>query len=160
MNAIRNAITIGSGCGNSGNKDNANAMLASVKMNVNALSMVGTRARCAARFVFCFTYQSLKPLKPEGGFKPFIFNFNDVDLKPYFIKPFLRFVVKRFLKSILKKGKRSSGEDTNQTSEEAVLDVQEKVDEVEFDLAKPVEGEEAKSVESEVAGIEAVPEPQ
>jgi hypothetical protein len=160
MNAIRNAITIGSGCGNSGNKDNANAMLVSVKMNVNALSMVGTRARCAVRFVFCFAYQSLKPLKPEGGFKPFIFNFNDVDLKPYFIKRFLRFVVKRFLKSILKKGKRSRGKDTSQTSEAAVLDIQEKADAAEADLAKPVEGEEAKSVETDVAGIEAVPEPQ
>ena len=147
MNAIRNAITTGSGWGNSGNRDNPNIMLASVTANVKILSIVGTRARWAARFVFCFSNQSLKP---EEGFKLFNFNFNDVDLKPYFTSLFLKFVVKKTM---------SSGRDDNgQTSEEAVLDIEEKTDTTEVDEPKSVERQGAKSVEIALANIEAVQE--
>ena len=100
------------------------------------------------------------------SFKPSSINFNHLDLKPYFTKQFLWLVVKRdFLRRLLesvrkKKPLSSEGEGTGGTSGEAVLASEKEATEGEADLTGVVESKEDKTVEIDVAKIEAVPETQ
>lgn len=111
-------------------------MLASVVINVIALSLVGMRARSATRFAFCFPYQFFKPEDvflsgfELSGFGPLrlSLNFNDVDLKPYFIKLLLKFVVKKSMVT------EEKGEDN--VTETAIQDVKDKTDEAELEVAE------------------------
>lgn len=161
MKAIRNAITIGSGCGKRAIRDNPSPMLASVVAKVRIRSMVGTDARSAACFAFCFSNQSLKPEDEDGfragfsafGFGPLnlIFHFNDVDLKPYFTKLFLKFVVKKAMNT----GKKDEGTVTDK----AILDMEEKEAAGEVDVAESVETKEVEKVEVVVEKIEGIVEP-
>jgi len=86
------ASKTGRGCGKSGMKDKPRAMLAKVKENVKILRRLGSKARSRASFSMSF-FQTCLIEGGERGSDSFFGNFTDHNLKPYFIKPFLKLVM-------------------------------------------------------------------
>jgi hypothetical protein len=85
-------IRIGRGCGKSGMKDNPKTMPKNVNANVKTLRRLVSSERSLASFSLNFFHLSLIQAGPRG-IAAFVGNFNRDNLKPYFIKSFLKLVM-------------------------------------------------------------------
>src|SRR4030067_787976 len=87
-----NEMRIGKGCGKSGLKDKPKTMLTNVNANVKTLRRLVSSERSLASFSLNFFQRCLIHAGPLG-IAAFVWNFNRDNLKPYFIKPFLKLVM-------------------------------------------------------------------
>jgi len=87
-----NEIRIGKGCGKSGMNDNPKTIPKNVNANVKTLRRLVSSERSLASFSLNFFQPCLIDAGPLGK-DGFVGNFNRDNLKPYFIKPFLKLVM-------------------------------------------------------------------